>query len=157
MKVRWFILLSVLVLLSSAGCQNDDGGSATETAALAVAEIVGNGISVDAATSLTVLLEKPQELLSQVVMVEGTVTARCQGEGCWITLDTGDAENPFYVKSDDQSFIFPEDCVGKKIRVQGEVKVYQSEHDHAHGEGEADHACPAPIYYVDPAGAEVLK
>ncbi len=156
MNPKWFALIIFVVLLGSAGCQKEDAG--TDVVALAVAEAIGDAITLEA-TPLADLLAKPEEMLAKVVMVEGTVTGRCQGNGCWISLDSGDPDDPFYAKSADESFIFPEDVIGKKIRVQGEIMSYQPahDHDHAHAEGEEAHECPPPIYFLNPVGVEVLQ
>lgn len=160
MRPRWFALLLCMFMLGAAGCQKDDGASDSAgnavNDAVAVAEMVGDPITLDA-MPLAELLARPEAMLNQVVMIEGTVTGRCQGSGCWVSIDTGDPEQPFYAKSHDESFIFPEDCVGKTVRIQGDIMVFETEDSHDHAEGEEAHECPAPIYFLNPAGVEVLR
>ena len=167
MRFIRIVLLVFAVLLSVTGCQKSADKSAPAL------EQVGEAITISAITPLAALLEKPEDFLNQIVMVEGQVTGRCMGSGCWVTLDSGDPENPLYAKSMDESFIFPESVIDQKVRIQGEVLVFlpaetsheghdhsgethddHSGHDHAGGDA---HVCPEPIYYINPAGLEILK
>ncbi|HEB84041.1 MAG TPA: DUF4920 domain-containing protein, partial [Bacteroidetes bacterium] len=96
----------------------------------------------------------------KTVLLEGKVTGRCQGSGCWVSLDTGDPEKPFYVKSADESFVFPKECEGRTIRVQGVMmegaQAAEHKHQHEEGEHEPDHVCPTPQYFVNPQAMKVV-
>lgn len=148
--MKKFALLA-LALVLVVGCGQQQNTPTYET--------VGEAITVEQATPLNELMNNPQQYVGQTLLLEGHVTGRCAGSGCWVSLDTGEGMDPFYVKSADHSFVFPENCVDHNIRVQGVLMVEQPSteemEEHEHAEGEEDHECPAPVYYLNPVGVQV--
>ncbi|MBZ0265807.1 DUF4920 domain-containing protein [bacterium] len=120
--------------------------------------VVGK-ITMAEVTPLNNLLNRPQDFVGKTILLEGKVTGRCMGSGCWVSLDTGNPEEKFYAKSVDESFVFPTDCIDKTIRIEGEVMVKNAgaaQEEHEHGEGDAGHECPQPVYFVNPSGAQIV-
>ncbi len=120
----------------------------------------GEPITVENATALNELMTNPDAFVGQTILVEGHVTGRCQGSSCWVSLDTGDPEAPFFVRSADHSFAFPEACDNSNVRIQGVWTVITpevEEHEHEEGEEEMEegHVCPEPQYFLDPVGVEI--
>jgi hypothetical protein len=163
--MRTFLILGLLVIATvSLGCSRQ-GRQSADWAAPDRAETIDGKITETKLTPIQTLLANPEAYVGKTLLVEGEVTGRCQGSGCWVSLDTGDPENPFYVKSPDHSFSFPASCEQKRVRVQGILAVLQhkstaqeeheehEEHDE-HGEG---HTCPAPLYYLEPQAAVAQK
>ncbi len=57
----------------------------------------------------------------QAVILEGVISALCQGDGCWLSLkdDTGDV----MVDLKPYDFRIPMDSTGKKARIYGEIQT----------------------------------
>jgi len=136
-----------------AGC----GGDKEEVASSPEGGWTGGGeLTLAEATPLTEITAKSADFVGSAVRLEGEVVAVCQGTGCWIEI--ADAEgNKFYVRSMDESILFPKDCTGKRAQVQGEVIALQPAGHEEHEEGEeGDHYCPEPTYLLDVKGAKLL-
>jgi len=134
-----------------------------EEAVVEKAEVSAGTITLLEVTPLATLLEKPAEYIGKTVLIEGKVTGRCSGTGCWVSLDSGNPDQPFYAKSPDHSFLFPADCVNKTVRIEGEFQVQNPEVEtkdtlkHAEGELEEGHTCPMPVYYLNPKGIKIMS
>jgi hypothetical protein len=160
MKKHLILCLLVIATLNL-GCARRCGHSA-DWAAPDKAAIIDGKITETEPTPIQTILKNPEAFVGKTLLVEGEVTGRCQGSGCWVSLDTGDPENPFYVKSSDHSFSFPASCEQKHVWVQGVFDVMHREasarddkleHD-AHGEG---HTCVTPVYFLEPQAAAARK
>ena len=69
------------------------------------------------------------------VRVEGKAETVCRNKGCWVTIRDG--ASSVHVTFEDYSFFVPKDCAGKKIAVEGKVKVKAPDPaDVAHLKGE---------------------
>lgn len=70
--------------------------------------------------------------------------------GCWISLTADGVDKSLIVTTPDESYIFPEESMGKVVQVQGTLRIKNEEEIAAHeaNSAGADHACPNPIYYL---------
>ncbi len=74
------------------------------------------GLSVDSTQAISVselILKAPDNN----VVVKGTISSVCQGEGCWMKLDAGSGEQVFV--DWDKKFSVPRDIEGKTVFVHG--------------------------------------
>jgi hypothetical protein len=98
--------------------------AATGSVSLSEPQKYGAGVSIEAVTPLNAIIEKPAEFAGKTVRVEGTVTAVCTHEGCWMTLaPEGQTDAPtLRLKVDDGVIVFPVTAIGKKAVAQGVVE-----------------------------------
>ncbi|MBS1262421.1 MAG: hypothetical protein MAG453_01772 [Calditrichaeota bacterium] len=153
-------ILTALIVLAVAACSSSDQ-PAEEMETAAVIE-KGEPITITDVTSIDSMMANPDQYLNKHVRIEGEVMGRCEGSGCWISLDRGEESEGLIVQAADRSFIFPEDCVGKRVVVQGALMLHNpeeiAEHEHEMGEGEEkDHTCPNPEYFFAPEGLKVTS
>ena len=105
MKVR--IGLAAVVVAALASCSSTEkatweGGAKFEKGTpVAIAELNKNAATMS----------------GKQVQIEGTVSKVCQGSGCWVEVSDGTVS--VIAKSLDEKVLFPKDCVGKKVLVQG--------------------------------------
>ena len=160
--MRTSLVIGLLVIsIASLGCSGKGRKSAAWTAPDKI-EVIDGEITAEKPTSIQEIMEDPEAYVGKTLLVEGEVTGRCQGSGCWVSLDTGDPDNPFYVKSSDHSFTFPASCEEKVVWVQGVWNVMQPKAPEKHeGEGDDDHeeghVCPEPVYFLEPQAAVAQK
>ncbi|KAF0242367.1 MAG: hypothetical protein FD180_3948 [Planctomycetota bacterium] len=123
--------------------------SATEeTASTAAWE---GGAKFDKAT-LTSVADLSEALKDKQVQIEGTVRGVCKGRGCWVEVDDGKGKT--IAKSLNDSILFPKDCVGKRVLVQGVVRVMGAARE-GEGSGSGD-GCPQPEILVEIQGAKLF-
>ena len=110
MKRISFLIGLLVVLFAFIGCSNQQAEKVEapddSNAMNAKLVKVGEAITVAEVTPLTELLTSPAKYVGQTLLIEGKVNGRCQGTGCWVSLETGDSTSTFYVKSPDHSFVF---------------------------------------------------
>ena len=83
----------------------------------------GAGITEGPATSLAVVLKKPEDFTGKVVRIEAPITAVCQTKGCWMHL--GAQQPPVMVKFKDYGFFVPKDASGRTTIVEGTMTMKQ--------------------------------
>lgn len=74
------------------------------------------GVTIDSSQAIPVsklITETP----SKDITLKGTISAVCQGEGCWLKLDAGNGEQVFI--DWDKKFSVPRDIEGKTVFVHG--------------------------------------
>jgi hypothetical protein len=139
MKFR-HVLLFALTIALLVGCSN---AKKKEAESAEHAQEAETAPLVDVAAN-------PADYVDKVIELEGIVEARCQGKGCWISLITDGMDEGLIVTTPDESYVFPEDVVGKTVKVSGTWILKNADQIAAHeaeSEG-ADHACPNPVYYL---------
>jgi hypothetical protein len=84
----------------------------------------GDGVSVQAVTSIASVIQKPADFAGRTIRVEGIVTSVCEHEGCWMALKPeGGPDSPtLLIKVDDGVIVFPVTTKGKKASAQGTVE-----------------------------------
>ena len=150
----WKLVVVTMLAIALVGCSQQ---KKAETTTESMEKATSAEITVTDVTPLNDVVASPDQYLGKTILIEGHVTGRCGGSGCWVSLDTGDPENRLIVRTPDESFIFPAECVDKDIQVQGimTVKAGTGEEEHEHAEGEADHECPDPEYYFHPQAMKI--
>ena len=64
-----------------------------------------------------------------MVRLEGKAEKVCKAKGCWVTLRDGDAS--VHVSFEEYAFFVPKDSTGKKVVLEGKVKVEAPDPSHA--------------------------
>ncbi len=137
--------------------------------------VAGDEVKLKSATALGEIKADPRAYEGKVVMVEGTVSAVCQGAGCWAKVVTDDAADTLFVKSAGDKVILPKTCAGDRIRVEGAVVVVEAE-PAEEGEGEdagpgaeedaemqpcgmagKEESCPKPDCFVSMDAVELYR
>lgn len=90
------VLLVVLFASTAAAVVQDE----RRAAALERGEVLLAGVKLEASTPIADLLADPDAYEGEIVQIEGTVTALCNGMGCWARLDDGEG-NGLNVKVED--------------------------------------------------------
>ena len=114
------------------------------TAAMDEPKKYGSGVSVKESTPIPSILADPGGFVGKTVRVEGTVTAVCAHEGCWMALSAdGRPDGPtLRLKVDDGVIVFPVTAKGRKAAAEGVVeRVGGSPDSH---EAAAEHAKQSP-------------
>ena len=157
MKV-WHVLMIVALVAMLAACgQQPQNNTEVEEQVVEAATEMGQPITLEQAVSIDTMMAAPEAYLGQTVMIEGKVMGRCSGSGCWISIDRGPETAGLIVQAEDKSFIFPENCVGKEVAIQGILKLQNPEAmaEHEKEVEEADHVCPNPEYFFEPTGLKI--
>jgi hypothetical protein len=104
----------------------------------------GTGVSMTDATPIASILGNPDAFKGRTVRVEGTVTAVCAHEGCWMALSAdGRADGPtLRLKVDDGDIVFPVTAKGHKAVAEGVVERVGATAD-SH-EAASEHARQSP-------------
>lgn len=90
-------------------------------AVFAQTEKYGKEITVKEKTSISKILEAPEQFVGKDVLVEGEVLEVCAMAGCWMELKS-DAENQkIKIKVKDGYIVFPTEAKGKTALVEGTV------------------------------------
>jgi len=92
------------------------------TAALSAAdEKFGAGVTLEKATPIKALYEKPQDFVGKTIRIDGVVTAVCEEMGCWMALgDEEKSTQTIRFKVDHGAgIVFPLKARGMKASAQG--------------------------------------
>ena len=105
-----------------------------------------------AATPLSEVLASAKD--GDTVRLEGKAEAVCKNKGCWVTLRDGDAT--VHVTFEGYSFFVPRDSAGKRVALEGKVKVKAPDPaEVAHLKGEGAGASAASRVSVEAYGIEL--
>lgn len=85
----------------------------------------GKEITLKEKTSISDILDNPEDYLDKQVLVEGEVLDVCSMAGCWIEVASNVEGEKIKVKVKDGEIVFPEEAKGKNALVEG--KVYKIE------------------------------
>ncbi len=90
----------------------------------------------------------------ETVRVEGKAETVCRNKGCWVTIRDGSSS--VHVTFEGYSFFVPKDSAGKKIAVEGKVKVKAPDPaDVAHLKGEGAGEAAADRVSIEAYGVEL--
>ncbi len=146
----WKMLAMVVMVMALVACSTGE----KEVEAEAQVTVHGEPITLTDVTSIDDIMMNPDDYLDKVVLISGQVNGRCMGSGCWISIDRGVDHEGFIVRTEDESFIFPAECVDHKVTVQGKLQLKGPKIDE-HAEAAVDHVCPNPEYYFYPMGIKI--
>jgi hypothetical protein len=103
-------------------------------------------------TPLSEVLASPKD--GDTVRFEGKAETVCRNKGCWVTVRDGDAS--VHVTFEGYSFFIPKDSAGKKVVLEGKVKVKAPDPDEvAHLKGEGAGKAAASRVSVEAYGVEL--
>lgn len=83
---------------------------------------LGKTITLTEVTSISEILENPQEFLGDTVLVSGTVIDVCKKRGCWMEIASDSAFQSIKVKVKDGVIVFPMSAKGGNALVEGVVE-----------------------------------
>ena len=113
-SIRWSLTFLTLAL-----------AALTLTLPAAAGESYGEGVALEASTSIADVLADPQAFDGQTVRVEGFVQDVCPRKGCWMTLAAGPEAEALRIKVEDGVIVFPQDAKGRQAVAQGVVRVHE--------------------------------
>ncbi len=146
MNIRFIGAVMALALVA-AGCGKGE----------AVGEVHGDQITMNTETLVAAIMENPTAFDGKEVMLVDNVTGVCQEMGCWLSIDSGIAEEPLIIRFKDDGFTMPKDLAGKRVKVQGifSTEVAEGHEDHEEEEGK-DHECPTGKYSFTASAVAIL-
>jgi uncharacterized protein DUF4920 len=104
------------------------------------------------ATPLSEVLASPKD--GATVRLEGKAETVCRNKGCWVTVRDGKAS--VHVTFEGYSFFVPRDSAGKKVALEGKVKVKAPDPaEVAHLKGEGAGTAAASRVSVEAYGVEL--
>jgi hypothetical protein len=112
----------------------------------------GGGVTLEEATPIASLIDRPAEYEGKTVRVEGVVTEVCTAMGCWMALApaAGQHQTVLIQVEHDGRIVFPLSARGKRAAAQGVVeKIAGGEGQEAAAElaRQQGSKAPAPVKY----------
>lgn len=133
--IKKIIITTILTLIFVNLSFAIDGETKTNT--------LGKPITLTDVTSISQILDNPQEFLGDTVLVNGTIIDVCKKRGCWMEIASDSAFQSIKVKVKDGEIVFPMSIKGSNATVQGVVEqlvftkeeVIKMEKHHAEEQG----------------------
>ena len=108
------------------------------------AESYGDGVTLDEAVAIDVLLSNPNDYVGRKVRVDGVITAVCKKRGCWMQVTDPESGNGVRIKVEDGVIVFPYTSMGHEAQAEGIFEAIKltpeqidartaAEHKHAEG------------------------
>lgn len=85
-------------------------------------QVYGAGVSGTEVTSISTILDRPDDYQGRLVRVEGRVVDVCRHMGCWIEVEETSGGR-IRVKVDDGVIVFPSTSLGRTTIAEGRVEV----------------------------------
>jgi hypothetical protein len=146
------LLIAAAISLPAWAHDGPHGVVPTDSADVQTNGTYGAEITEKKPVKLAKLVKSPSKYKGKTVRLEGTVKDVCQGQGCWIEIESEDGKT-FLAKSLDESVLVPKNSKGQNVVVQGVVtQMPPKPHEH---HGEEGHSCPAPTWVVSMLGVEL--
>lgn len=90
----------------------------------------GEPITLGILTPVDAILDRPDDFVGELVLIEGVVTEVCDAMGCWMKIAGEREGEALQVKVDDGVIVFPEEAIGQVARVEGVVeKIERTEEE----------------------------
>jgi len=122
------ILLSAIFLALLTGtesCKNGNNAKGTnDSTNRSTALKFGTAVIKNAAVAIPEMVKKMDTLKRMDCTIQGTVSAVCKEEGCWLELDRGNGQ-ALHLDWDHQFFV-PKDIEGRKVYATGYAYVKTS-------------------------------
>lgn len=133
--IKKIIITTILTLIFVNLSFAIDGETKTNT--------LGKPITLTDVTSISQILDNPQEFLGDTVLVNGTIIDVCKKRGCWMEIASDSAFQSIKVKVKDGEIVFPLSAKGSTALVEGVVEqlvftkdeVIKMEQHHAEEQG----------------------
>jgi len=104
---RFLILSMALIAMAAAPVMAGDS------------ESYGDGVTLDEAVAIDVLLENPNDYVGRKIRVDGVITAVCKKRGCWMQVTDQESGNGVRIKVDDGVIVFPYTSMGHNAQAEG--------------------------------------
>lgn len=123
----------------------------------------GAGVALTTATPIAQLAASPDQFVGKTIRVDGTVTAVCEHQGCWMVLKDAASDATVRIKVDDGVIVFPMTAKGKKASAEGvfekiDVKPEAAHHEAMDTEKKDEPKKDVPAAHADqPAATHQLK
>ncbi len=121
---------------------------------------LGAGVTLQQATPINALLERPAEFTGKTVRIYGVATAVCEVMGCWLAVaaEDGDKSRTVRLKVEDGVIVFPLTAKGQKVSAQGVFEEVGATDGHGQ-EAASEHASHEPKatkrYHIAATGAVI--
>ena len=90
------------------------------------AQTFGAGVTLKEVTPFTRVIERPNTLEGQTILIEGVIASVCTKTPCaWMGLSGiggSDYGNPVLVRFDPARIVFPKSAMGKRVLVEGVIQ-----------------------------------
>jgi hypothetical protein len=119
---------------------------------------LGAGVSLDTATPIAAVVEKPSDYVGKTIRVDGLATAVCTEMGCWMAVaPEGDPTGKTVrLKVEDGAMVFPVSAKGKKVSAEGVFEAVGDAHARAAaGEHASQDARASASYQIKATGAVI--
>jgi len=127
-KMKRFLILSFAVIaMAAAPVMASDS------------ESYGDGVTLDEAVAIDVLLENPNDYVGRKVRVDGVITAVCKKRGCWMQVTDQESGNGVRIKVDDGVIVFPYTSMGHDAQAEGVFEAIKLTPEQIEARAEAAH------------------
>ena len=82
-------------------------------------ESYGDGVTLEEAVAIDVLLENPNDYVGRKVRVDGVITAVCKKRGCWMQVTDPESGNGVRIKVEDGVIVIPYTSMGREAQAEG--------------------------------------
>jgi len=89
------------------------------------AKTFGKGVTLAEVTSVSAILDAPQQYVGKTVKVAGLIVDVCGGRGCWLAVAGDRPFEQLRVKVEDGEIVFPLEARGREGEMEGVVEVFE--------------------------------
>ncbi len=82
-------------------------------------ESYGEGVTLDEAVAIDVLLANPNDYVGRKIRVDGIITAVCKKRGCWMQITNPESGDGVRIKVEDGAIVFPYTSMGHEAQAEG--------------------------------------
>jgi hypothetical protein len=107
-NMKRFLILSIAVIAMAAA-----------SAMAGESRSYGDGVTLDEAVAIDVLLENPNDYVGRKIRVDGVITAVCKKRGCWMQVTNPESGDGVRIKVEDGVIVFPYESMGREAQAEG--------------------------------------
>lgn len=85
----------------------------------------GKELTLKKATKVSDIFANPEKYEGKNILIEGTIVAVCEHQGCWLEIKGEKPEQKIRVKGNEGEVSFPLTAIGSKAKAEGEFSVVQ--------------------------------
>jgi hypothetical protein len=119
---------------------------------------LGAGVSLEEATPIAAIVEKPEAFVGKRLRIDGIATAVCTHMGCWMAVAASDTPDgpTVRLKVEDGEIVFPVTAKGRPVSAEGVFEAIGGSDEHGN-EAAGEHAKQDPkaskAYQIKATGA----